>query len=200
MTKKMMVIITVLMVGVVAGYADFIIGWGASYGFYNHNGAPTPILASGSSNSALVQLMYSPDNVADQAFEDGGSNPHYLDPIGNDVWLADHVVTEDILDSDTSYAIFSATTYNGVYSAGYIYARIFETTSANPVVGTWYLASQLVVAQNLTPPASPQAYDMSTGGVYTPNLQVAAIPEPATFVLALLGCIPFVVRFVRRRK
>jgi len=180
--------------------------WTASAGFYWSANPGEGILGDGTGNSTLAQLIWSADNVADYA---NAYNLHFVS--GDDVWLADLIITENGIPGDEDdYAYFTAPIFDdggAIGTGGYIYARIFQDTTVG--VGEWYFAGSMVLAEDVdpvaTPPSVPQSYQLNSDTVngnaidsFSPPTGDTVVPEPTTWALFALGAT--LLGFVRRRR
>jgi len=193
-----------LMLGSATAHASVYVFWQANGGFYYQNG--DPLLQPG--ESALAQLIWSADNIANSAMS-GAAN--YVS--GNDVWLANYTIT---YAGNTEWGTFSTLTSSSSVSGGYIYARVFTTLT--PDVGDWYYVGRVETALekdiNEVPTPSPQTYvvnrdwdpvggdgaglgDIVDFGPYA--FQVVPVPEPGTIALFALG-VATLAASRRRRK
>ena len=148
--------IAALLLGLAAtSYGGVYIDWGvAGAGFYFARNPDVGILGSGTGNSTIAQLMYSPDNVKDD-----------IDPSGtgvvNDVVLASMTITEDGVWESWDYDSYAPCwgEYTGPYTGGYVYAVIFQDD--NIQVGDWYFSSPIVAVQNITGAMLPQEIELN---------------------------------------
>ncbi len=207
--KKLSIAVLMLVACAKVVVADVYVSWQAVGGFYWNATPSVGILGSGTGNSTLAQLIWSSDNVAGSA---NAGTTHYV--TGNDVWLADLLITEDGINNDgttfDSYAWFpsEATTDSGVNpSSGYVYARIFQDNSVDG--NDWYYTGNVIAASNLdssNPLVTPQPYQLNRGGINgdaiddaTFGAQVVPVPEPGTMAMFALG-IATLAASRRRRK
>lgn len=188
--KKM---VAVLVMGLVAmSYGNTQVNWAAGAGFYFTVDPFTGLLgAPGSGNSTKVQLMYSSDNSKDDINLSLAGNV-------NDVVWDTQTITEN--GSGNEWANFSFSYVNAGFTAGYVYALIFQDN--NVQVGDWYYYTPMLALVNLggldfpqdlavnTDPINGNAIDSITGGgTSTAGLVAQVVPEPATFGLMALGGI-----------
>jgi len=104
--------------------------WTASAGFYWSANPGEGILGDGTGNSTLAQLIWSADNVADYA---NAYNLHFVS--GDDVWLADLIITENGIPGDEDdYAYFTAPIFDdgGAIGTG----RYFRVREDDTILGT----------------------------------------------------------------
>jgi len=196
------VVIVSLVLALTADAATYVtVGqWRSRGGFYMTD-PMVGLLSPG--QSALAQLIFSPDGTADGAY---ASTSHNLDLSGNDVWLADYTVAYSA--GDFGYALFNAPEYFATSSpgTGYIYARIFQDTAAD-VLDKYYagpLVSVSSYAYDSANPKPPTVYDINTdnvnGNALDQTVMAQVIPEPGTLALLGLGVLTLIGRRIRGRK
>ena len=190
--KKLLIVS--LMVVSVGASANTYLDWQADAGFYFTSTPAQGFLSPASSgNSALAQLIYSPDNVIDAV---DLSDPNYVG--GNDVFLASLTVTEG--SGSSEWGDFAPVNYNGAYVAGYIYGRIFQDTT--PAAGEVYYNGLTAVVQDLdpmgSPPDTPQQYNLNQNFGDPLDQTIAAIPEPGTLAFMALGMLTVMARRFRK--
>jgi hypothetical protein len=197
--KKIILGVCISLMSVCASYANVYVNWAAGGGFY-WSASTDSLFTPASGASALAQLIWSSDNIANTATF-GSANL----VSGNDYWLVDFTITEGV--NTSQWGDFGAPLFNdnGTRPAGgFIYARIFQ--DAAPTVNDYYYVGPVIAAANLNPsgvPAdSPQIYQMNTDlsvGNPIDVFQVAAVPEPGTMALFALG-VATLAAARRRRK
>lgn len=192
-------IIMAVLIGVVAtSYGVINVNWVASGGFYYSADPMTGILgADNSGYSTIAQLLYSPDNVRDDLWNN----------VVNDTVLSTYTITaEGSLFS--GYAVFPETSnYQAPFMAGWVYAIIY-----NKAVGaTNYYYTPTLALEDVVDVGLPQGiqmnWDLNFGNaIDDPNVNPTldptaygtwAIPEPSTALL--LGTGGLVVWFGRRK-
>jgi hypothetical protein len=175
-----------------------IVNWSASGGFYFNEDSSVGILGDATGNSTIAQLIYSADENADAALINGLAS-------GDDIVWDTITLTEDGIANDTitydSYAVFSSDYQQEDFSAGYIYARIFQDNDIN--TGDWYYYTMPIALTDMTSPTPPQSLEMNTDTIYGDPIDSGStvaqvIPEPATVLLVGTGGIG--VWLVHRRK
>jgi hypothetical protein len=175
-----------------------IVNWSASGGFYFNEDSSVGILGDATGNSTIAQLIYSADENADAALINGLAS-------GDDIVWDTITLTEDGIANDTitydSYAVFSSDYQQEDFSAGYIYARIFQDNDIN--TGDWYYYTMPIALTDMTSPTPPPSLEMNTDTIYGDPIDSGStvaqvIPEPATVLLVGTGGIG--VWLVHRRK
>lgn len=208
--KKLLLALMVLACAVsIASATDGVaIQWHNSFALYDHTatdleGSDDYLLDS---YSLTWQLIYSVDAVADAPDLANSANGW----VSNDdeVWatrtLPMSVGGANVTASDGTewYNWLEYVSGDHQYdnpswtTAGYIYQRAYEGA---PDVGTWYYDST-PEALVINPPTWQTSFlDEAGGGTagVKPNLQIQAIPEPATMGLLGLGAL---VMAIRRRR
>ena len=122
--------------------------WSASFGFVDGQG--DPILPSRGSQ-ALIQLIYSPDAVADQILSGGV-------PDGNDITLFSSF-TQNSGGFREEYGFFGPYSVSGAYQPGFVYGVIYE--SRNPQSADQYYAGALQ-ATTENESSNPALYEMNS--------------------------------------
>jgi sulfatase modifying factor 1 len=132
---------TIVLSWVPGAFARMAINWATPSGFTRAD-ALTPLLDGG---SALVQLIYSVDAVADPADVDGATTV-------DDVVLAEAVMTSGTASAAGQHF---AAVYTNATSLGYVYLRVFDTGTAPMAVppGTAYFNSAPTFIMDSTLPA-----------------------------------------------
>lgn len=166
------------------------IPWTAGAGFYFNSDPSTGILGAETGNSALAQLIYSLDANVDSALAGGGVS-------GDDVLWDSFTVTEGVNSSE--WADFSAPIFTTSYTAGYVYARIFQNNVVS--AGDWYYYSSPFLLEDKTEIQVVQLNtDLANGNAIDSGLTVAqVVPEPATaLLLGIGGGIAWLIRLKQR--
>jgi len=172
--------------------AVIAVDWKALEGFFKSDGV-TPLLGGAGTQTALAQLIFSTDLIADQA---NSGTLHYT--TGDDQWLADWTV--DAVTFST-YGEFEAPTYNQAYVAGYLYVRVFDQGSMSVVSNNmWYYSSPFTnTIDNTTDPLIPTVFNVSLmTGAFGDTLNVQVVPEPSTWAFLALGLAALAGRKFRR--
>ena len=204
--KHLIALFGIVLMMSTAANADIYVDWSAGSGFFWTADANVGILGSGTGNSTIAQLIWSGDGVADSA---SASTAHFV--TGDDVWLADILITEDGIDNDgdlyDSYALFSAPTFQGPDQGvdpnfGNVYARIFQDDVVED--GDWYYVSAFMdpVLKSLDPSAEPPPSaqelqlnrDLTNGDAIDGAYGAQVVPEPSSVALLLLGAAVVGVR------
>ena len=98
------------------------------------------------------------------------------------------------LDGSTNYV--SSDVGGNPLPSGYVYGRVFNTSSSSPTAGTWFVQSTLVQVlneQTNIPPDSPDVVDMAPSSPAVMDQQVA-IPEPGSLALLGVGAVALILR------
>ena len=201
MVRKWFVVAATSCALVVTARCDVNIEWVASAGFVWTAGDAS-LLGDASGNSALVQLIWSLDGVADAA---DSSTANYL--TGDDVLLDSFVFTENgTLGDADDYAYWSTPeNYTAVPDpGGYVYGRIFQDNSVD--TDDWYFTGSVDAVTDWNPDKEPldpaQAYefnfDTANGDYIDGAYGGQVVPEPGTWALFALGAV--VVGLHRRRR
>ena len=206
MKKTLLIVVASVAVTAGAAYGALWADVVASAGFYL-DASGDPVLVEGSTDSALVQLIWSPNVTAD-AVDLGDANLVG----GDDVWLATYTYTEDGNPNNFDGYIFWSAGFFPTHEGpdigtppddlGFVYARVFENDT--PALDTWYYTSETVAALSNpgdgTVPAQPvelnrnfEVGDAIDAGPYAAQV----VPEPGTFALFGIGAL---VVGLRRRK
>ncbi|MDK2858399.1 MAG: hypothetical protein PWQ89_1518 [Verrucomicrobiota bacterium] len=179
-------------------FGEVMVNWSASGGFYFNEDSSVGILGDSTGNSTIAQLIYSVDENVDDALINGSTS-------GDDIVWDTIILTEDGIANDTvtydSYAVFSSDYQQEDFSAGYIYARIFQDNDIN--TGDWYYYTMPIALTDITSPTPPQSLEMNTDTEYGDPIDFGptvaqVVPEPATLLLVGTGGIS--VWLVHRRK
>jgi len=151
-----------------------------------------PILDPFPGQVALTQLIFTPDPFISPALPGG-------DVSGNEVILDFYWNDED------EFGTVQPQNFTTTFSAGFIYARIFEGVNGTPatadpadiIAGQWYYAGPLVATIDNSDPGDPDAYDMSrnlsTSG-FGDDLDLQVVPEPSVFALLGIGGLMLALR------
>ncbi len=138
-------------------FADVLIAWRASEGFFKNGDGATGFLNASvnTDQEALAQLIWAgSDNTADPPSAGGGVT-------GDDVLLDTFTINTD--NSHSTYGDGWTANTQVPYPAdggGSVYARVFENTS--PEVGSLYYDAAILEAHDLSPPAAPQWYEVNS--------------------------------------
>jgi hypothetical protein len=156
-----------------SSFAGIAINWGTDSSLVYREDGTTFLLSGGA--STLFQLIRSADGVVGAALPDGSA-------FGNTI-LQELMVDASTADDDAQF--FAEAYNNPVFTAGFVYMRIFGIGSAigSTPVGTYYLDSPVIALTDVIFPALPQNLNLGGAPSYTLNQQV--VPEPS--VLAFLG-------------
>ena len=188
--KKIVVIALTALVAV-SVQADVWLSYAAGAGFYFTGNPSSGILGSG--ESTIAQLIYSADNVIDDAFAGGATS-------GNDTVWDTLALTEG--GNTSEWGDFAAQNYDDVsFTAGWVYVRIFQDSVVD--VGDAYYSGPMVQLEDLDPAANPQPLrqviqansDLQNGDELS---QVVAVPEPASLALYAMGAL--IIGISRRRR
>ena len=190
MKKILGAIAVAVLVGVFTSSADINVVWSGTGGFLANNDSD-PILIPFPGQSALVQLIFTPNNWVEDATPGAGL-------LGSEQLLSERWIATD------QWGTTPGEQYQGAFQVGYIYARIFAGVddSGGPSAGDigfnhWYYAGPLTATIDNLTPANPDYYDMnrnaSSGGFGDP-LDLQVIPEPTSMVLAALGGLVLLIR------
>jgi hypothetical protein len=146
------------------------VSWFASWGFIDSQG--NPILPS-VGNEALVQLIYSPDGVADALLPNGI-------PDNNDVVIDARLVRNNGGQFE-DYAFFGYYFYEGLFESGFIYGVIYDsgTPRAND---DFYVGPMEATVQSVR--SSPQRinYDFNTDPVNGNSWNGTVVDQPYMLV------------------
>ena len=113
-------ILAMLLLGfATTSYGVVNINWAASAGFYFNADPSVGILGDGTGHSTVARLMYSPDAGMD------GFLPGMVSA-GNDVVWDSITITEDGVPGNWDEFACFAENYTGPFTAGYVYAVIFQ--------------------------------------------------------------------------
>ena len=217
--NKFLLAIFALAVATTVASAAVGIAWTTTYGAYAHDapnvvdyGTPaSEATALLNNNSAIWQLIYAGANNTIDSIENvnplaGGPNGDYVvgddvvwgqreialgggsgnDAPANTVW--DHWMLWQ--SGDQVYEDLSWST------AGFVYQRVFEGTPGND---TWYYETALMPLNlEYSGSGGPDIFLLDTGSAgFQPDIQIDAVPEPATMSLLGLGAL---VMAIRRRR
>ena len=157
--------------------------------------------------SSLVQLVWSVDNPTVSTF--AAPVQSLIPPTGNQYANGDYVLfsglttetdgwTGDFDGSSTVYTDSQVGSLN--INSGYVYIMVFQ--SAVPI-STEYYAHSAAIGPSLTvfpnsPTPTPDTLNINTSGALTLNGTVAAVPEPSTIGLLLVGAGLVAFRRMRR--
>ena len=188
--KKIIASIALTAALAVSASANINVTWYGLDGFVRPGGGDVGPNDGGLSTVAILVWT---DNLADwNTLLQPGSHT-----IGNEVILGAPVVTAD------EFATVFAQQYVGAFSAGWIYARVFDGgTTVNPATvtpGLLYYQGPAVAANNNNTPDAPDLYDMNTSsagipGLTTDVLNRAVVPEPSTLAFLGLGGLALALR------
>ena len=172
--------------------AVIAVDWKAMQGFFKSDGV-TPLLGGAGTQTALAQLIFSTDLIADPA---NSGTLHYT--TGDDQWLADWTV--DAVTFST-YGEFEAATYNSAFVSGYLYVRVFDQGSMSVISNDmWYFSTPLTnTFDNTTDPLIPNVvnYSLMTAA-FGDTLDMQVVPEPSTWAFLALGLAALAGRKFRR--
>jgi len=163
------------------------ISWNANAGFFP-NGGDGSVGILGLGQSAIAQLIFSPDNINSSALAGGATS-------GGETILSQITVTNNG-GAFEEYAFFAGPTVTGPFMPGFVYGRVFANNA--PVPGTFYYDGPVVAAQDLSALGSPQVVGINRDPINGNMLNLQVIPEPTT--LALLGVGVGTILYRRRRK
>ena len=215
--KKFLMAIFALAVATTVATAGVGIQWSTFWGGYDHT---SPDVVGGSTAlldnySAIWQLIYA---GADNAINDisttvptaGGPNGDYV--VGDDVVWAQRTIAQGggtAAEDGTSWNNWLNNT-GGFLSyedlswstAGFVYQRVFEINPIDgvPVDGSYYFETPLLALNTgyIGGGQPPQDFFLDTPSAgFQPNIQIDAVPEPATMSLLGLGAL---VMAIRRRR
>lgn len=216
--KKFLMAIFALAVATTVATAGVGILWSTQYGAYDSS---SPDVVGGSTAlldnySAIWQLIYAGADNAIDSIENviptaGGPNGDYV--VGDDVVWAQRTIalgggtaaedgtawTNWLLDNGGANASYEDLSWS---TAGFVYQRVFEINPLDgaPVDGSYYHETALL-ALNTGFSGGGQPYqdffiDTPLSG-FQPDIQIDAVPEPATMSLLGLGAL---VMAIRRRR
>lgn len=193
--KRILLVLSAIAVSALSANAFLYVAWNGPSGFTYADGT-TPLFSS-PTNTALVQLVFSPDNVAGDALPTGLAT--------GDTIIDQRVLTEPEVGNPYG-ALFSYIYGPDTDLVGYLYVRVFEEGTSIGVVplGAFYYTGPIVATTvNPGPPTLPDnvgAGDAGTGdgdfGTY--RLTQVVVPEPSVIALAALGAAVVAVRRFRR--
>lgn len=180
--------------------AAILLAWGASGGFVPDAADETVgILAMGQNptGQGLAQLIFTPSGTASHAIE----GVHAAFVSGDNTLLASQVLAVGQPGTQSEFADFVGTQvyYDPVFTPGYVFVRVFERNLPDITSQTRYYDGPLLplVERSPYPLMPPQTVDANrhdlAGGIgdalndYVSLMSVAAIPEPGTFGLLILG-------------
>lgn len=184
--KKVSLLITVFAAAMLA-QADININWRASAGFYFSANPNVGILGDGTGNSTVAYLVYSADSAAGSV----GVGGTFLD---GDTVLSSVTIMEDGIANDgtmfDSYAWFANVNYMNTFTAGYVYAVVFQDNTID--LDDWYYYTAPVALRDITGINPPQPLEINTDLTYGNAIDSGAtvgqvIPEPATISLIAIG-------------
>lgn len=201
--KKGLVVLVMMFLAVCVAQANVAISWQSDSGYYFTATPAAGLLGDGSGNSALAQLIWSPDNIASVVNNDAAN--HYIPVADNDIWLADLTITEDgVASNGDEWGSFGSQLFNdggSLGTDGYVYGRYFQDDT--PVVGDWVYLGPIQAATDQSAPVTPEGYnfnrsfgDAVDGGDAG---QIVPVPEPASFLLFGLGAVVMGLRRKRRK-
>jgi hypothetical protein len=202
MKKKTALFIAALIMTVVA-QAAINIDWKASAGFYFSADDSVGILGDATGNSTYAYLVYDVDTTVGNIF----ANSYSIgSSIGDGGTILDSItLTEDMVSGNfDDYAYFSAQNFTDTYTAGYVYAIIFEDDNISN--NDWYFNTDPVAITDVSGAIPTQIIEMNSNTVSGDAIDGVppegfatgqVVPEPATFLMFVLGGIG---AWVLRRK
>lgn len=192
--KKLIAIMYSIVAISATSHGFLYVNWSGPSGFTMSDGV-TPLVPDPA--GALVQLIYSPDNIAGDALPGGI-------PTGDTI-LEEQVITE--ASTGNPYGAGFSYLYGPAADlVGYLYIRVFEAGTSPGVVpvGAFYYTGPIFTAVvNPGPPNVPNSINAGPAGggdgdYGTFRLTQQVVPEPSVLALAALGAAVVAVRRFRR--